>query len=78
MSEKKFPIEDITNKIKDILLEPEIRFCGLIDSTGELVTGQLKSGIIPLENDSRRPTVQGHPLLGGSDQFYDWTAPEAR
>jgi len=54
MSEKEFPIEDITNKIKNILLEPEIRFCGLIDSTGELITGQFKSGIIPLESDSRR------------------------
>lgn len=54
MSEKEFPIEDIKNKIKDIVLEPEIRFCGLIDSAGELISGQFKSGIIPLENDSRR------------------------
>ena len=54
MSEKEFPLEDITNKIKNISLEPEIRFCGLIDSTGELITGQFKTGIIPLENDSRR------------------------
>ncbi|MCV0401009.1 MAG: hypothetical protein K5777_03380 [Nitrosopumilus sp.] len=54
MSEKEFPLEDITNKIKNISLEPEIRFCGLIDSDGELITGQFKTGIIPLENDSRR------------------------
>ena len=54
MSEKKFPIEDIKNKIKNIILEPEIRFCGLIDSDGELISGQFKSGIIPLENDSKR------------------------
>ena len=54
MSEKEFPLADITNKIKNISLEPEIRFCGLIDSDGELITGQFKTGIIPLENDSRR------------------------
>lgn len=54
MSEKEFLIEDIKNKIKDILLEPEIRFCGLIDSQGELITGDTKSGIILLENNARR------------------------
>lgn len=54
MSDKEFPIEDIKNKIKNILLEPEIRFCGLIDSTGELIAGDMKSGIIPFENDAKR------------------------
>jgi len=54
MSDKEFPIEDIKNKIKDILLEPEIRFCGLINSSGELIVGDIKSGIVLLENDARR------------------------
>jgi len=54
MSEKSFPLDDVKNKIKEILLEPEIRFCGLIDCTGELVAGDMKSGIIPFENDARR------------------------
>ncbi|PJC50198.1 MAG: hypothetical protein CO032_06040 [Nitrosopumilales archaeon CG_4_9_14_0_2_um_filter_34_16] len=54
MSDKEFPIEDIKNKIKNILLEPEIRFCGLIDSAGELIVGDMKAGIIPLENDAKR------------------------
>lgn len=54
MSDTKFPVEDIKNKIKDILSEPEIRFCGLIDRNGELISGDFKSGLIPLENDSRR------------------------
>ncbi len=49
-----FPLEDVKNKIKDILLEDEIRFCGLIDSKGELVAGDMKSGIVPFENDERR------------------------
>ncbi|NQV39378.1 MAG: hypothetical protein HQ505_02365 [Nitrosopumilus sp.] len=54
MSDSEFPIEEIKNKINNILLEPEIRFCGLIDSSGQLIVGDVKSGIIPFENDARR------------------------
>ena len=54
MSDKIFPIEEIKNKIKDILSEPEIRFCGLIDSSGQLIVGDFNSKTIPLENDQRR------------------------
>jgi len=54
MSDKEFPIEEIKDKIKDIVSEPEIRFCGLIDSSGQLIAGDLDSKIIPLENDQRR------------------------
>ena len=54
MSDKIFPIESIKNKIKDILSEPEIRFCGLIDSSGQLIVGDFNSETIPLENDQRR------------------------
>ena len=31
-----FPLEETKTKIQNILEEPEIRFCGLIDSEGEL------------------------------------------
>ena len=54
MSDKIFPIEAIKNKIKDILSEPEIRFCGLIDGSGQLIVGDFNSETIPLENDQRR------------------------
>ena len=54
MSDDQFPIEEIRNKIKDIMSEPEIRFCGLIDSDGQLVIGDYKDGVIPFENDERR------------------------
>lgn len=54
MSEKNFSVEDIKEKIKDILTEPEIRFAGLIDSEGNLVAGGFRKGVIPLENDERR------------------------
>ncbi len=53
MSEN-FSIPDIKNKIDNILLEPEIRFCGLIDSSGELIVGDLRDGVVPFENDARR------------------------
>lgn len=54
MSEKNFSVNDIQEKIKDILTEPEIRFAGLIDSKGELVAGGFREGVIPFENDERR------------------------
>ena len=54
MTDKEFPVEDVKNKIKDILSEPEIRFCGLIDSAGELVAGDFGNDVIPFENDERR------------------------
>jgi len=54
MSEKQFPVKDIRKKIKEILKEPEIRFCGLIDCSGELIVGDFKEGVVPFENDQRR------------------------
>ena len=55
MSDKKsVSTNEIKNKIKDILSEPEIRFCGLIDSSGQLIVGDFNSEVIPFENDTRR------------------------
>ena len=54
MADKQFPVEETRKKIKDILSEPEIRFCGLIDSDGQLIAGDFKDGVIPFENDKRR------------------------
>ena len=54
MTDEQFPIEVIGNKIKDILSEPEIRFCGLIDNDGKLIAGKFKDGIIPFETDKKR------------------------
>ena len=47
-------IDEIKKKIADILEEPEIRFCGLIDSSGNLVAGEFKKGVVPLETDKQR------------------------
>ena len=54
MSNEKSPIEKIKNKIKDILEEPEIRFCGLIDSSGNLVAGEYRTGLSPLVTDEKQ------------------------
>jgi hypothetical protein len=54
MSEKNFSVNDIQEKINDILTESEIRFAGLIDSDGELVAGGFREGVIPFENNERR------------------------
>jgi hypothetical protein len=54
MADKEFPVEDVKNKINDILSEPEIRFCGLIDNSGQLIAGDFGNDIIPFENDERR------------------------
>jgi hypothetical protein len=54
MSNNQFSVEDVKKKIKDILEEPEVRFCGLIDSSGKLVTGDFKKGVVPLETDKQR------------------------
>jgi len=47
-------IDEIKKKIANILEEPEIRFCGLIDSSGNLVAGEFKKGVVPLETDKQR------------------------
>jgi len=57
VSDKQFPVEEIKNKIKDILSEPEIRFCALIDSSGKLVAGDFKSGVVPFETDKKRQKI---------------------
>ena len=51
---QEFPLEDIKKKIDDILLDPEIRFCGLIDSKGELVAGGFDSEAVPMLNVAQR------------------------
>jgi len=38
-------------KCKKLLNENEIRFAGIIDDVGELISGGFKDGITPLEND---------------------------
>ncbi|MDH3735753.1 MAG: hypothetical protein OEQ94_01875 [Nitrosopumilus sp.] len=41
-------------KCTKLLQEPEIRFAGIVDKTGQLVAGGFKEGISPYEGDETR------------------------
>ena len=42
------------DKCKKLLDEEEIRFAGIINESGKLISGGFKKGIIPLEDDESR------------------------
>jgi len=52
MSETNYEIYD--NKCQKMLDEDEIRFAGIINEDGTLVSGGFKKGITPLENDEAK------------------------
>jgi len=52
MSETNYEIYE--NKCQKMLDEDEIRFAGIINEDGNLVSGGFKKGITPLENDEAR------------------------
>ncbi len=52
MSETNYEIYD--NKCQKMLDEDEIRFAGIINDDGNLVSGGFKKGITPLETDEAR------------------------
>ena len=52
MSELNYQIYE--NKCKKLLQEDEIRFAGIINSDGKLVSGGFKKEITPLEEDESR------------------------
>jgi len=41
-------------KCKQLLEEPEIRFSGIVDKDGQLITGGFKEGLTPYEGDETR------------------------
>ncbi len=51
MSNENEGAKDFTKKCKDILEDPEVRFCGLINSEGSKITGGFAAGIEPYEED---------------------------
>ena len=46
--------EKISKSCDDILKNEEIRFCGLIDSSGKLVHGGFREGVVPFESDENQ------------------------
>ena len=51
------PVKNYQEKCKEILTDREIRFCGLVDSGGDLVTGGFNEGVTPLEKDEDRQKI---------------------
>jgi hypothetical protein len=51
-SDPSFQLYD--EKCKILLKEPEIRFAGIVDITGNLVLGGFKEGLTPYENDETK------------------------
>jgi len=47
-------IELYASKCADVLQESDMRFAGIIDENGKLISGRFKEGITPLENDETR------------------------
>lgn len=41
-------------KCNQLLEEEEIRFAGIVDKNGQLVTGGFKEGLVPYENDETK------------------------
>ena len=46
--------DELHQKCKSILKEPEIRFAGFLDMMGNLVEGHFSDGIKPLKDDDQR------------------------
>ena len=51
-SDSNFQLYD--EKCKILLKEPEIRFAGIVNISGNLVLGGFKEGLIPYENDETK------------------------
>ena len=54
MSENNSKLQLYANKCDALLKEPEIRFAGIVDKDGKLVSGGFKKGISPHEGDETR------------------------
>ena len=68
----------ITNKVLENLChtlcnEPKIRFCGVINPLGRLVTGGFRNGIKPLDNEDQRQMlyIQSYLEMSMKGEFDD-------
>ena len=58
MSDKKIDLQDYDKKCQKILEEPEIRFAGLLDESGNILAGGFKQEMIPRLSEERFQTVR--------------------
>ena len=54
MSEQNTTLSLYNQKCNQLLEEEEIRFAGIVDKNGQLVTGGFKEGLVPYENDETK------------------------
>ena len=54
MSEQNATLNLYNQKCNQLLEEEEIRFAGIVDKNGQLVTGGFKEGLVPYENDETK------------------------
>jgi hypothetical protein len=54
MSDKDNISNQFSDKCSKLLNEPEIRFSGIVDKDGNLVTGGFKEGLTPYEGDETK------------------------
>ena len=56
-----------------LCLEPKIRFCGVVNSMGRLVTGGFRDGIKPLGNEDQRQMlyIQSYLEISMKEEFDD-------
>ena len=54
MSEQNVTLNLYNQKCTQLLEEEEIRFAGIVDKDGQLVTGGFKEGLTPYENDETK------------------------
>ncbi|MFB5606273.1 MAG: DUF6659 family protein [Nitrosarchaeum sp.] len=53
-SQNNITLKLYNEKCTQLLDEPEIRFAGIVDKHGKLVTGGFKEGLVPYENDETK------------------------
>jgi hypothetical protein len=53
-SQNNITLKLYNEKCTQLLIEPEIRFAGIVDKHGKLVSGGFKEGLIPYENDETK------------------------
>lgn len=62
-TQKSFLSNTLEEKCQLLLKEPEIRFAGMIDGMGNLVSGGIKEGLTPFENEADRKKLYMEVVL---------------
>lgn len=50
-------IENLEEKLTDILSDQEVRFAGIVDSRGALISRKFRKGVVPFESDEEQKKI---------------------